>query len=95
MAEPQIVYGRLLVTLDDGKNNVGRIAQHLCHDEARLRIPKVPEVIEPGEDPQPVPEFEYYDHIVFAQEMSGEVEIDDVSYVGMTIDAVLAVIPDD
>lgn len=50
--------------------------------------------MQPGEDPQPVPEMQWYDHIVFVKEMSDEVEIGGVSYVGMSVDAILAVIPD-
>ena len=94
MGQPQIVQDRLLVTLDEGKLNVGRIVQSLCQGEARLMIPRVPEVIQPGEDAQPVPEMQWYDHIVFVKEMSDEVEIDGVSYVGMSVDAIIAVIPD-
>jgi len=94
MAEPQLVNGRMLVTLDQGKKNIGRIVQHTCMGESRLMIPRVPEAVQPGEDPQPVPEMQWYDHIVFVKEMGDEVEIDDVSYVGMSIAAVLAVIPD-
>ncbi len=90
MAEPQIVTGRVLVTLDDGKDNVGRIVQHTCQSESRLMIPfgEIPE----GEPP---PERQRYDHIVFVKEMSDEVEIAGVPYVGMSVDAILAVIPDD
>jgi len=94
MADPQIVDDRLLVTMDEGKQNIGRIVQHKCYGESRIRIPRVPEVLEPGQEPQPVPDFTYYDHIVFVKEMSSEVEIDNVSYVGMSIAAVIAVIPD-
>lgn len=94
MAEPQIVQGRLLVTLDEGKTNIGRIVHSHCQGESRLMIPRVPEGVQPGEDPQPVPEMEWYTHIVFVKEMSDEVEIDGVSYIGMSTGAVLAVIPD-
>lgn len=89
MAQPQIVTGRVLVTLDDGKDNVGRIVQHTCQGESRLMIPygEIPE----GEPP---PERQRYDHIVFVREMSDEVEIDEVTYRAMSVDAVLAVIPD-
>ena len=51
-----------------------------------------PEPCEPGEEV--VPEYEYYDHVVFVKEMSDEVEIDRTSYVGMSTDAIIAVIPD-
>ena len=84
----------MLVTLDGDKQNIGRIVQHRCYDEARIRIPRVPEVLEPGQEPQSVPEFTYYDHIVFVKEMSDEVEIDNVTYIGMSSTAILAVIPD-
>ena len=94
MAEPKLVYERVLVTLDEGKLNIGRIVQHTCPGESRLMIPRVPQDVQPGEDPQPVPEMLWYDHIVFVKEMSDEVEIDGVSYVGMSVDAILAVIPD-
>lgn len=89
MAQPQIVTGRVLVTLDDGEQNVGRIVQHTCIGESRLMIPygEIPE----GEPP---PERQRYDHIVFVREMSDEVEIDEVTYRAMSVDAVLAVIPD-
>ena len=92
--EPQIVTGRLLVTLDRGKDNVGRVIESRCQGESRLMIPRVPEVVQPGEDPQPVPEMQWYDHIIFVKEMSDEVEIDGESYIGMSVDAILAVIPD-
>lgn len=94
MAEPQIVHGRLLVTLDEGKDNVGRIIDSRCQGESRLMIPRTPEEVQPGEEPQSVPEMEHYDHIVFVKEMSDEVEVDGVTYVGMSTDAILAVIPD-
>ena len=89
MAQPQIVTGRVLVTLDDGKDNVGRIVQHTCQGESRLMIPygEIPE----GEPP---PERQRYDHIVFVREMSDEVEIDEVTYRAMSAYAILAVIPD-
>ncbi len=49
-----------------------------------------------GEIPEgePPPERQRYDHIVFVREMSDEVEIDEVTYRAMSVDAVLAVIPD-
>ena len=93
--EPQLVSGRLLVTLDEGKDNVGRIVQHDCQGEARLMIPRAGPVVPEGEEPPIVPEMEYYDHVVFVKEMSDDVEVDGVTYVGMGIDAILAVIPDD
>ncbi len=91
MLEPQIVSGRLLVTLDAGKENVGRIIQHKCNAEARLMVLPAPPVPE-GE---PTPAIAYYDHIVFVKEMSDEVEVGGVPYIGMSVDAILAVIPDD
>jgi len=93
MAEPQIVSGRLLVTLDEDKNNIGRIIESNCKSESRLMTPS--ESIYDPLDETPTQPIEYYDHIVFVKEMSDEVEIDDVSYVGMSVDAILAVIPDD
>ena len=94
MAEPKLVYERVLVTLDEGKENIGRIVQHTCRGESRLMIPRIPQVVQPGEEPQATPEILWYDHIVFVKEMSDEVEIDGVSYVGMAVAAILAVIPD-
>ena len=89
MAEPQLVSGRVLVALDTGKLNVGRIVQHTCEGESRLMIPY-------GENPEgdPLPERQRYDHIVFIKEMSDEVEIGGVPYLSMSVDAILAVIPD-
>ncbi len=89
MAELQLVSGRVLVALDAGKVNIGRIVQHTCEGESRLMIPY-------GEIPEgdPSPERQRYDHIVFIKEMSDEVEIDGVTYLGMSVDAILAVIPD-
>ena len=95
MAGPQIVHGRLLVILDEGKHNIGRIVSSHCQGEPRLMIPRIPEAVPPGQEPQTVPEMEHYDHIVFVKEMSDEVEIDSVTYLGMSVDAILAVIPDD
>ena len=91
MAEPQLVTGRLLVTLDAGSQNVGRIIQHRCEGESRLMILPAPPV-PPGD---PIPDIERYDHIVFVREMSGNVTINGVTYRGMSCDAVIAVIPDD
>ncbi len=89
MAEPQLVSGRVLVALDAGKVNIGRIVQHTCEGESRLMIPY-------GENPEgdPPPERQRYDHIVFVREMSDEVEIDEVTYRAMSVDAIFAVIPD-
>lgn len=89
-----LLSGRILVTLDVGKNNVGRIVQSNCSGFSGLMIPRVPVEILPGEEAPPIPEQEYYDHIIFVGEMSDEVEIDNVSYFGMKTDAILAVIPD-
>ena len=94
MAEPKLVHERVLVTLDEGKQNIGRIVQHTCQGESRLMIPRVPQDVQPGEDPGPMPEMQRYDHIVFVKEMSDEVEIDGVTYVGMSVAAIIAVIPD-
>ena len=90
MAEPQLVDGRVLVTLDEGKQNVGRIVQHTCEGESRLMVPygEIPE----GE---PTPPRQRYDHVVFTREMSGNVTINGVTYRGMSCDALIAVIPDD
>lgn len=90
MAEPQLVSGRVLVTLDEGKQNVGRIIQHTCEGESRLMIP----YDEPPEG-EPLPERQRYDHVVFAREMSGNVTISGVTYRGMSCDAIIAIIPDD
>lgn len=95
MAEPQLISGRLLVTLDDGKENVGRIVQDKCIGEPRLMIRYVPLEVPLGEESPPTPERQRYDHIIFIKEMSDEVEIDGATYVGMTMDAILAVIPED
>lgn len=88
MANPQLVSGRIRVMLDEDKENVGRIVQHTCKGEARLMI--IPE----QQEVPPVAEIEYYDHIVFVKEMSDEIEIDGVTYLGMSVDAIIAVIPD-
>ncbi len=94
MAEPQLVYGRVLVTLDEGKQNIGRIVQHTCMGESRLMVPRVEPDVPNGEEPQPIPEIEYYDHVVFVKEMSDQVIVDGMDYIGMSIDAIIAVIPD-
>lgn len=94
MANPLLVSGRVLVTLDEGQQNVGRIVQHTCEGEARLMITSEPQEVPIGEEPPPVAEIERYDHIVFIKEMSDEVEIDGVTYLAMSVDAILAVIPD-
>lgn len=94
MVEPQLVSGRVLVTLDDGEQNIGRIVQHTCEGESRLMITPEPQEVPNGEEPPPVAEIGRYDHIVFVKEMSDEVEIDGVTYIAMSADAILAVIPD-
>lgn len=95
MAEPQLVSGRMLVTLDEGEQNIGKIVQHTCQGEARLMIAPERQEVPPGEEPSPIAEIEYYDHIVFVKEMSDEVDIDSVTYLAMSVDAILAVIPED
>ena len=88
----KLLSGRLLVTLDEGKNNIGKVTQDNLN--SFLRIPrKVVETIS-GEEATPVAPEEYYDHIIFVKEMSDEVEIDGVTYLGMHRDAIIAVITD-
>lgn len=95
MAQPKLLSGRLIVTLDDGEDNIGRIISHNCLGNRALMIPREPwSASEPGEEAPPVPEEEYYDHIVFVKEMSDDIEIDGTSYAGMNFSAIIAVIPD-
>lgn len=90
----KLLSGRLLVTLDEGKNNIGRIVQHKCEGDPNLKIPREVVVVPPDEEPPPVLEQEWYDHVIFVKEMTSEVEIDGVTYVGMKADAIIAVITD-
>ena len=91
----QLLSGRLAVTLDDGKTNRGRIIHSNCSGCRALMVPR-PVVDTPvGEDSPPVPEQEYYDHIVFVESMSGPINIGGTVYVGMSECAILAVIPDE
>lgn len=90
----KLLSGRLLVTLDEGKENVGVIVQHECQGDRSLMVPREVVEVPPGSEAPPVPEQEYYNHIIFTKEMSSEVEIDGVTYIGMSREAIIAVIVD-
>lgn len=90
----KLLTGRLLVTLDEGKENIGTVVRHNYLGNTEMMVPRVVPEVMPGEEPPPTPESAYYDHIVFVKEMSDEVEIEGVTYIGMSLDAVIAVIPD-
>lgn len=90
----KLLSGRLLVTLDDGKENVGVIFRHECQGDRSLMVPRPVVDVPVGGEAPPVPEQEYYDHIIFVKEMSDEVEVDGVTYIGMNRDAIIAVVTD-
>ena len=90
----KLLSGRLLAILDEGKDNIGRVAQHNYLGYRSMIIPKELVQATPDEETPPTPEDVYYDHIIFVKEMSDEVEIDGVTYTGMHRNAIIAVIPD-
>ncbi len=83
----ELMKGRLLVLLDEGKDDRGVVFQSNLGGYCGLVVPG-----DPPEDP--MPPAESYSHIIFVKEMATEVEIDDVSYQAMHRNAIVGVIPD-
>jgi len=90
MANYNLMPGRVLVLLDDGKDDRGTIFQSNLMGYRGLEIPREPPA-EPEDPPNPV---EYYDHVVFVKNMSETVTIDEVEYQAMHRNALVAVIPE-
>ncbi len=90
----KLLSGRLLVTLDEGKENVGVIFRHECQGDRSLMIPREVVDVPVGAESPPVAPEQYYNHIIFVKEMSDEVDVDGVTYIGMNREAIIALITD-
>ena len=80
-----LISDALLVLLDEGEVDRGIIHAH----NLTSGILTLPRITPPPLDPSPIPEAEYHSHIIFAPEMTTEVEIDNVTYSAMNINAVV------
>lgn len=85
----ELIRGRLLVLLDEGKDDRGTIFQSSLNGYPGLVFSQEPEN---PEDPQPP--HESYNHVVFVKNMSETVAIDGVDYQAMHRNALVGVITD-
>ena len=90
MADYKLMEGRLLVLLDEGKDDRGVIFQSELVGYRGLEMPRIP----PEDLDDPWPPIEYYDHVVFVKNMSETVTIDEVEYQAMHRNALVGVLID-
>lgn len=84
----KLVSGRVLVLLDQGKDDRGVIFQSNLDGYIGLAIPREP----PVDPDDPMSPLEFYDHVIFVKNMSETVTIGGVDYQAMHRNAIIAVI---
>lgn len=85
-----LISDALLVLVDEGEDDRGIIYAH----NLTSGILSLPRTTPPPLEPTPISEAEFHSHIVFAKDMATEVEINNVSYQAMNINAVVGYITD-
>jgi len=88
----KLLDNQLLVLVDEGETNIGRIVQNNFRTQREFKVPA--DWYDPENPPDPLPEPTENTHVVFVREMADEVEIDGITYMGMHKNAVIGLIPD-
>lgn len=81
-----LMRGRLRVLLDEGKTDTGTVVEANLGMYPGLLMP----LVQPENPEDPAEPRVYNNHVIFAPEMTTEVEIEGVTYVLMTTEAILA-----